>query len=291
MFKNILFLLAIGAIWGSQFVFQEMAVAELAPIWVGTGRAVIGALTLILLCQMLGLKGQNRQWLQFALIGLLEAAIPFFLIPWGQESLNSSVAAVLMGSQPFYAVLLAPLFLKGARISRAGVCSVLLGFCGLLVLFYPSWQQGMGHIEPLRALAILVAACCFAIAILLVKRIGAEQPLIVARNILIMASIELVILGWFTTPLPHGPLSIHAWGALLYLGVMCAGVVYYFYMCLINQAGPVFTSMTNYIVPAIGVLIGTTLNNESINIYTKLALIIILSAVAANQYLGKRQRY
>ncbi|MDA0144096.1 EamA family transporter [Vibrio sp. RW] len=74
---------------------------------------------------------------------------------------------------------------------------------------------------------------------------------------------------------------------LIYLGVLCAGVVYYLYMMSIKNAGAVFTSMTNYLVPAVGVLIGVLLADESVQTTTWLALVVILSALFINQTLAK----
>jgi len=137
MFKNYLTLLAIGLIWGSQFIFQKFSLTGFDPVWIGTFRAILGALTLILICKLIGITSTSKQWGLFALIGLLEAVIPFVLVPWAQQKLSSSITAILMGTLPFYALLLAPVLIKGARITKGNTISVIVGFGGLLVLFYP----------------------------------------------------------------------------------------------------------------------------------------------------------
>ncbi len=127
VFKNMLFLAGIGLIWGSQFIFQQQAVAALPAVWVGTGRAVVGAITLWVLCQLCGLKPQQRQWWRYHVIGLLEATIPFVAVAWGQQYLDTAVAAILMGTIPFFAIVLSPLLIKGSKVTLAGLLSVLLG--------------------------------------------------------------------------------------------------------------------------------------------------------------------
>ena len=288
--KNYLTLLAIGLIWGSQFIFQEIALASFSPIWIGASRAAIGAITLILICKSIGIKSSSSQWLLFSMIGLLEAAIPFVLVPWGQQNLTSSIAAILMGTLPFYVLLLAPIFVKGAKISVGGSISVIIGFCGLLVLFYPELSSGAGKINLVSSLAIVVAAICFAIALLLLNRVRDEHPLIVARNVLSAASIQLIVIALITTPFAYQEASTTAMFSLLYLGAICAGVVYYLYMMCIKNAGPVFTSMTNYIVPAVGVFIGALVTNDSIQTNTWIALLVILAALFINQVLSKNEQ-
>lgn len=290
MLKNYLTLLAIGLIWGAQFIFQEFALVSFSPIWIGATRAVIGAITLIVICKSIGIKSSSNQWALFSVIGLLEAAIPFVLVPWGQQGLTSSIAAILMGTLPFYVLLLAPIVVKGAKINTANTISVIIGFSGLLVLFYPELSSGTGEINLVSSLAIVVAAVCFSIALLLLNRVRNEHPLIVARNVLSTASIQLIVIVLITTPFEYQEASTTAIFSLFYLGVMCAGVVYYLYMMCIKNAGPVFTSMTNYIVPAVGVLIGALLTNESIQTNTWIALLVILSALFVNQVLSKNEQ-
>lgn len=114
--------------------------------------------------------------------------------------------------------------------------------------------------------------------------------MIVARNVLVMASIQLFIVAIITTPFTLDKVSLHAAGSIIYLGVMCAGVVYYLYMMSIKNSGAVFTSMTNYLVPAVGVLIAALMTNESIQTTTWIALIIILSALLINQMVAKNEQ-
>ena len=283
MLRNYLFLLGIGCIWGSQFIFQQMAVADLPPVWVGAGRSLVGFLTLFLICKSMGLKGKGGQWFSFSLIGLLEATIPFVLVAWGQQYLDTAVAAILMGTIPFFTVILAPLVIKGARITAAGLGSVILGFCGLVILFYPELVSGSGNTNLLGAAAIIFASACFAVALLLLKGVSTEHPLVIARNVLGSASIQILVVAMIMSPVTEIQPTSSSMMAILYLGTMCAGLVYFLYMMLIRDAGPVFASLNNYMVPMIGVLLGATINNEALPINTWGALAVILMAVAFNQ--------
>jgi len=288
MFKNYSILLAIGIIWGSQFIFQELSLASFHPVWIGAFRATLGACTLGLICKISGLKGSNPQWLLFTVIALLEAVIPFVLIPWAQQELSSSITAIMMGTLPLYTLLLAPIFIKGATISQGNLASIMIGFSGLLILFYPDISLGLGEINIMSVLAILLATACFATALLLLNRVRSEHPLIVARNVLSMATIQLLVIAFLTTPLDGTQPTTSSLLSLVYLGVMCAGVVYYLYMLSVKNAGAVFTSMTNYLVPTVGVFIGVLISGEAVKNTTWLALAIILLALLFNQVLENK---
>ncbi|MGI2912799.1 DMT family transporter [Vibrio alginolyticus] len=290
MLKNYLTLLTIGLIWGSQFIFQTMALEAFSPVWIGTLRAVFGAFTVGVICRFMGLHSTSNQWKLFAMIGLLEATIPFVLVPWAQKELSSSVTAILMGTLPFYALLLAPLFIQNSKVTKGSLFSVCIGFAGLMVLFYPDLISGNQQFNMLSAFAVILAAVCFAIALLLLNKVQAEHPMIVARNVLIMASLQLVIFASVTAPFTLGEVSSHALGSIIYLGVMCAGVVYYLYMMSIKNAGAVFTSMTNYLVPAVGVFIAALVTDESIQTTTWVALVVILSALLFKQMAEKNEQ-
>lgn len=290
MLKNCLTLLAIGLIWGSQFIFQTMALEAFSPVWIGTLRAVFGAFTVVVICRLMGIRSTSSQWRLFALIGLLEATIPFVLVPWAQKELSSSATAILMGTLPFYTLLLAPLFIQNSKLTKGSLFSVCIGFAGLLVLFYPDIMSGNQQFHMLSALAVILAAICFAIALLLLNRVQTEHPMIVARNVLIMASIQLVVFASITTPFTLDEVSSNAIGSIIYLGVMCAGVVYYLYMMSIKNAGAVFTSMTNYLVPAVGVFIAALITDDSIQTTTWVALVVILSALLIKQMVEKNEQ-
>jgi len=326
MLKNYLLLLLVGMIWGSQFVFQELALQALSPLWLGVWRAVLGALTLCFICKLMRVSGRAQQWRLFALIALLEASLPFVLVPWAQQQLSAAVTAVLLGTLPFYVLILAPLFTNSSTLNRSDFASLLLGFSGVLVLFAPEFISAVPSVDLLSALAVLLAALCFAIALLLLQRVQAEHPLWVARNVLVMASVQLVGMATLSTVLPvtQWPFSATtmpatamaetvmpetampaitifwltdrllsletapAIAAVLYLGVICAGLVYYLYMLCIQRAGAVFSSMTNYLVPAVGVLLAAAFSDDMITANTWLALGLILVALWVNQHNSTR---
>ncbi|MGL5948873.1 MAG: DMT family transporter [Aeromonas sp.] len=287
--RNYLLLLAIGLLWGSQFILMQQAVSELAPILVAAGRALCGSLTLAALCALRGLKREHTRWSIYALIALLDASLPFILVAWGQQYVDSAIAAVVMGCIPLVTILLAPLLVAGERIGKGALASVLMGLVGVIVLFWPQLAQGVDA-GVWGALAIFIGASCFALGLLLIKRYAKDHPVVVARNILLCSALQLLAVTPLLTDVTALVLpSDKSLAAILLLGVFCTGLVYFLYMALIQQAGPTFASFSNYLVPMFGVMLGALLLGEQIHASTGLALLLILASVALNQWTQARK--
>ncbi|MDO6527010.1 DMT family transporter [Motilimonas sp. 1_MG-2023] len=286
--RSYMYLLGIGLLWGSQFIFMHQALIAFPPLVVAASRALCGFVTLVLVCRILGLKSEKFNWLVYMSIALLDATLPFVLVAWGQQYVDSAVAAVTMGTIPFMTLLLAPLVLKSEKISLWGMISVALGFAGIVVLFAPQLAAASSLLWPI--LAILFGAACFALGMLMIKRFASEAPLLVARNILACAALQLSVLALVTQDFGAIVPETNAILSLLTLGIFCTGLVYFLFMALIQLSGPTFASFSNYLVPLFGMLLGALWLNEQISHTTLIALVIILGSVALNQWASQRDK-
>ena len=284
IFNKYFTLLIIGFIWGSQFYFQKIALEAFSPVWIGVFRSAIGFLTLAILCRIVKSKSKKKRWLLYAVIGFFEALIPFILVPWGQQYVTTSVASILMGTIPFFVIIFSLFFASSKNITTAHIVSIIVGFAGLCVLFYPDLSGGNNHIEIAGALAILGASSSFACALILLGYCKDEHPLIVTRNMLGIATLEIFIVAVITPSQYKFIFTPESIVSVLYLGIFCAGFVYILYVSLINKSGSVFASLSNYLVPTFGVLIGTIISHESLGANAWVALSIILIAIFVNQY-------
>jgi len=285
---NYLLLLGVGVIWGSQFLLNEFAVAAFTPGVIAAGRALIGFLTLsILVLVTSGDRPPERAkptpglWRHYFLIGLFEATLPFYLIAWGQQRVDSALAAILMGTVAIFAIILAALFVKGERLRLGNALGVGCGFLGVVVLIGPGALRGILD-SVLGELAVLGGALSFAISLTLIKRLPSEIPVVVkARNILLCGSVQIVPL---TLLLDRGA-SLHpTWPAalaVLALGTLCAGVVYVLFVALIDRAGSTFASFSNFLVPLVGVLLGVLFLGEQLKATDLIALALIIAGLAA----------
>lgn len=274
---------------------------------IAAGRIGIGALTLMLILLLGGEKSKPLQskrsfWHclpDFILIGLLEATIPCLLVAWAQHQLPSSVTAILIGTVPLFATIMEGLFVQGHTISGIKITGIILGFFGVVVLagkgFFDSslFAWTASSLPLLPVLAVLGAALCFSITMLLIKiRLGPHLgPIHAAQGILLGAAVTALPLMIVLTK-PWAMTSFHplpsACLAIVLLGIFCGGIVYILYVRLINRAGPSFASTCNYLVPPIGAFIGIVFSGEKLTSNIMVALVLILVALWFSS--GKKQK-
>lgn len=281
-----LLLLGIGLIWGAQFYFNEQALKTIPAMTIAAARILIGGVTLAILSWLIPEKKHPATsqtiWPLYFLIAIFEAVLPMFLIVWGQQRVDSSKAAVLTSTVPIFVMIWSVLFVKGKSLTVNSTLSILVGFLGIIILLVPN-MQGNWFDDVVAELAILAAAASFAASLMLLNKIPSGTPIRSVRNILLFAAPPLISLSLF---LDH-PWTV-SWGRtelilLLILGACCSGIVYVLYTVLIHRAGAIFASLTNYVVPLVGVLLGVVLVGEQFTLYNGLALILIISGLALSQ--------
>lgn len=281
--KYLVMLVMCGILWGSQYEFNRIALESIPAIWIAALRSTFGAVILIIACYWLKLKRQHGYWPLLLLIATLEATLPFLLVAWGQQTTLSSHAAVITGMNPLLTILLAPLFLKNARLDAKSLICGMLGFASLLYLFYPQLQvQDVSSFYG--ATAIFIAALSFALSLILVKKLDQLNPIVVARDVIVLSALQLLPVALLSSELAYSHISIQSGLASLYLGVFCGGVVYILFMQLIMSKGPAYASLSNYLVPTVGVLLSVLVQDGAVDNRTLLSLAGILGAILLFQF-------
>lgn len=282
--KNYCLLLLISVIWGSQFALANIALKSIAPINIAVTRALIGCLTLGICSMFLpkntsNSKGYATPWKLYILIAFFESVLPLFLLAWGLARVESGVGAILMGTVPIFTMLIATLVSRQERLRVQLVLSVILGFCGIVTLSFPNLHGANSSIWG--ELAILLSSLSFGVSLILMSYLPAGSSIRQMRNILGIAVIPLLIasLGLNLWSVP----SISGVIAVLILGIFCTGIVYLMFMILIRNTTPTFASLTNYLIPLIGVIIGCVFMQEKLFISELVALVLILAALVINQ--------
>ncbi|MBR8832992.1 MAG: DMT family transporter [Stigonema ocellatum SAG 48.90 = DSM 106950] len=287
-----IFVLIIGVIWGSEFIFNEIAIRSIPPISTAAGRAIVGAITLTIMLQFnpraspiiqsqIKDVSQLYLWQQFFIIALFEATIPFFLLAWGQQRIDSNHAAIFMSTIPILTTVLAKFLIPGTVLGLSSLISIFLGFAGMVVLVGPVTSLSvLGNVSG--GLAVLGAALCFSLALILIKKLAVNNPMRSARNLLFCASMQLIPLSllfdqsWRLQPSIEGLLSV------LMLGSLCGGVASMLYFAVIEYQDPTFAAFINYLVPLFAALFGMMFLHEVIKLSTVVAFLIIISATVMN---------
>src|SRR5262245_25064943 len=138
--RNFLWLLCLAALWGPSFIFIKVAVGEIPPLTLAAGRVGLAALLLYLILRLQGrnFPGFGSIWKHFAVMGFFSNALPFALFSWGEQYIDSALAAILNGTTPLFTILLAHFLIEDDRLTLPKFLGVSLGFGGLMLLIGPS---------------------------------------------------------------------------------------------------------------------------------------------------------
>jgi drug/metabolite transporter (DMT)-like permease len=275
--RHTIMLLGLAAIWGSAFMFTKVALRDFSPSTLILLRIAAGALALGLYVQLSGSSlGALRPYVwPLALLGLVNTAAPFFLIAWGQQHIDSNLAAILNASAPLFTALFALSVDQTQRVTGLRLVGVVLGFAGVVLLV--GFGVGDGRTAVGGALAVVAASALYGIGGLYAGRrfAGLPSPL-VGFGTLVWATL-------FALPVGAAEATAPGWEGLasvLYLGVVCTGAAYLLYFGLIAGAGASRAVLVTYLVPSLALLYGAVFLDEAIRALSIAGLVLVLAGVA-----------
>ena len=281
-------LLALTAMWGTAFLLTKVAVTALPPDWVVFGRLAIASLLLVPIAVWLvrGGFGGGRLWLFFLLIALFGNALPFSLIAWGQQRIDSGLAGILMAVMPLFTLGFAHFWVPDERLTRYRIGGFGLGFTGIVVLTGPeALATGSGGTAELIAmLAVLAGAVCYAISAILSRLRPAGEALHAAAATTALATLMMIPMTGFDAgraPIAGPPLD--ALLAVAALGTFSTAIAAVVYFRLIHSAGPSFVSQLNYLIPLWAVALGILFMGEQPQPNHLYALGLILGGILLTQ--------
>jgi len=286
--RDWMLLLALVAMWGSSFMFNRIAVATLPPWTVVAGRIGIAALVLVAIVYALGrrLPPPGRAWLPFMVIAVIGNVIPFYLITWGQQVVESALAGILMAVMPLATIVLAHFLIAGEHLTRERAAGFALGFGGIVLLMGPAALAGIGGeaVRIVSQLAVLGGALCYALQSVLTRLIVKGDVMVAAAGTLLVASVIVVPVAlWLDRPWQLAP-SLSSAAAVVWLGVGPTAVATILYFMLIRSAGPSFMSLVNYLSPGVAVMLGLLVMAETPSANAYFGLALILAGIAVTQW-------
>ena len=279
------FLLTILALfWASAFFNIKIATYSYGPLTIAFLRIFFGAIPVVLLCYLKKIKIEafSKDWYWFAAIGIINLVIPFFLIAYGIQKVQSNLAAILMASTPLTAAGLAHFFIKNEKINFVKSLGILIGFSGIVFLFFDDILINENNI--FSAFLILFGSCFYVVGGLLTLKISNKKNENVTASILIWGTLVLLPVSlffeqpWNLTPRLDSTL------ALIYLGIFSTGIAWLLRFYILKHNGLVFQAQVAYLIPIFGVILGFLILNEAITP----KVIITLIAVIIGIYIVKK---
>ena len=274
----------LALIWSSAFFNIKIATYSYGPVTIAFLRTFFGAIPVIALCLVKKIKIEafSKDWYWFAAIGMVNLVIPFFLIAYGVQRVQSNLAAILMASTPLSATVLAHFFTSNEKINLIKIFGVLVGFSGIVFLFSDNTLINENNFSA--ALIIFFASTFYVIGGLLTLKISNKKNENVTASILIWGTLFLIPITAFTEkPWNLNP-STDSTIALVYLGVVATGLAWLLRFRILKTNGLVFQAQVAYLIPIFGIILGYIFLKELI---TPKALVAVV-AVIIGIYLVKK---
>lgn len=273
-------LIMLSILWGGSFFFVGVAVVDLAPLTIVTLRVGLAAIVLWGIVLVMGLRPPKRVevWVAFLGMGLLNNAIPFVLIVWGQTQIASGLASILNAATPIFTVLVAGMLLPDERITPLKLAGVTSGFIGVVLMIGLPAIGGASSF--LAQIAIIIATVSYAFAGVYGRRFQtmAINPIITAAgqvtaSALVLAPVTLLVDG----PLNIAEPSLAAWAAIIGLAVFSTAVAYVLYFKILASAGATNLLLVTLLVPVSAIVLGALFLNESLEVihFVGMALIAL----------------
>ena len=207
-------LVLLSLIWASAFFNIKIATYSYGPITIAFLRIFFGMIPVLLLCFYKKIKIEvfSKDWKWFAAIGFLNLVVPFFLIAYGVQKVQSNLAAILMSSTPISATILAHMYTDKEKINIFKILGILLGFSGILYLFSDNLLITKDNI--FSALMILLGSTFYVIGGILTLKISHKKNENVTASILIWGTIIIFPISiffeqpWNLTPRLDSTLSL-----------------------------------------------------------------------------------
>ncbi len=281
---DVFLLVLLAAIWGSAFLAIKVAVVDLGPAWLVTIRVLLGFLVLLPWALWRGVlwpKG-GRQWALTVVIALLNVIVPFYLISWAELTIDAGVAALLMGTGPFLALIGSHFTTVDDRLNVWKLVAVVFGFAGVLTVIGVDAVQGLGA-NLLAQGAALAGSVCYVASGILIRKVEGIPPMRFATLILGISSLALLVVTGATVPLPAlpGPESIFA---VIWLGLLPTGSGYFLRYYLIRNVGYSFFALGLNLIPVFGVGLAALILGEPISAAVAIALALVVTGLALARY-------
>jgi drug/metabolite transporter (DMT)-like permease len=279
--RHVVWLLVLGAIWGSSYLFIKVLVDAVSPAVMVSVRFGMGALALGAVLAVRGgrLPAPGGIWFHLAVMSIFVNVTPFLLIAWGSQTADSALAAVLNGTTPLFALVFAAAIFRSESFTAARVGGVLLGFTGVVALTGGALRD-FGSTASLGELALLCSSVCYGFGFAYARQYVRGDPLSnVTAQLIIGAAITTPIAvstGWVRTENLHAG-NIAAW---VILGILGTGIAYLFYYSLIGQIGATRASLVTYITPVVGLILGWLVLSENLGLAGIAGMALIIAGVA-----------
>ena len=276
-----LFLLVLLAlIWGSAFFNIKIATYTYDTFTLVFVRVFFATVPLVLWCfyKKIKIMAFSKDWKIYAIVGLVNISLPFLLIAYGTDKVQSYLSAILMSSTPLSGTILAHFFTSNEKFNLIKGIGVIIGFLGVAILFFDKIVISDSNL--IYALLILFASTLYVIGGIItlkfLKNKGTEN---VTASTVIWSLISLLPFCLYQEPWNNLNPSFESTLSLIYLGIFATGIAWMLRFHILITNGLVFQAQVAYLIPIFGVVFGYFIMDEIITWRVLISLIIIILSI------------
>lgn len=262
----------------------KLAIDTVPPVTMTAARVAIGCFffAAIILATGRRLPDDPRVWGWASLTALFGLALPFSLISWGMEVIDSGLAAILMAGMPLMTLILARFTSSDEPLTAPKLIGVGFGMLGLVILIGPGELATMGE-DAVRQIAVVLASFCYAVNAIVTKRISGHDPYSVSAAIMLCGTAMLLPASVaIEQPWTLNPTAL-AWFAVIMLGLLPTAAASLVMLALLRRNGAGFFAQINFLVPLFGVFLGFAVLSERPPASALAALALILAGIAISR--------
>ena len=274
-------LLLLTGLWGSSFLFIEVALDDVEPTVLIALRLLTAALVLVpFLALTQGRPAVRRLrsgWRPLLVLGAVNAAVPFTLIAWGQKYIDSGIAAIANASVPIFVALLAIRFRPSEKVTGARAVGIVAGLVGVAVLAGANPEGGWW--AAAGTLAVVAASFLYAVGALYAQtHVENLEPMLLVTGSTIAGA--LLLLPIAIVQAPGSMPGWETWLAIVVLGIGGMAIGQYVYYVLVETHGSTRAALVTYLLPGMALALGIVFLDEPLTIAAVVGLALVLLGVA-----------
>jgi drug/metabolite transporter (DMT)-like permease len=270
-------------IWGSTWLFIKIGLTDLPPMTFAGIRFVLASLilTALVIARRARWPRTRGEWTLIAIVGILQFALNYGLVFWGEQYISSGLAAVLQSTFPVFGLVIAHFYLPQERLTPLKVTGVLLGVFGVGVIFSDQLSIG-GKMALLGSIALVLSALFGSFGNVLVKAYGVKiDPMVLAAGQMVFGFVPLLAIGIPTEGYPlHFRWTTMALISLMYLVIVGSVIAFALYYWLVRHMDVTNTMLIALVTPVVAVLLGIIVLHEKLNWRLLVGAACIISGLA-----------
>ncbi|MEA3513774.1 MAG: DMT family transporter [Campylobacterota bacterium] len=272
-------LILLSAIWGSAFVAIEYSLSDFPPFIIAFMRIFLASLFILffVFLNKLSFPKDIKTWFMLILIGILNNAIPFYLISWGQQYISASTASVMLAMGPFIALLLSHFITNDEKITFFKLVGVVLGFIGVFILLGDDFLSG-NEDSLYGKIALLFAVSGYILSGFLIRKISHVHVLVCSSSMFITASFMMLPFLFFVSFDTFEIFSL-PFLAIVYLAIIPTAAASLLRIKLVQKVGVQFMSQVAYLIPLFAIFWSWVFFDDMPNKVVFIALVFIFTGL------------